>query len=104
MADELVIPPPLHKSLDYPILIGASIIVVFTLLLVFVAAKYDHTHGALTISLLLILSFVGAVGFSLNYTIPNDPSTASILGGLVSAVGAIVAFWLAKDKGGRNGS
>jgi len=94
---DLVNPPPIPKhTLDYPIELGLISLVILSIVLIIVSAKFDHTGGALTISLILILAFCGALAFSLDYTIPQDPTTAAIVGGLVSQFGVIIGFWLGK--------
>ena len=68
------------------------------LLLVF-STRFDQTHGVLTISLLIILTFIGVVAFSVLFTIPRDETTASVIGALVAAFGGVVAYWLGKPRG-----
>jgi hypothetical protein len=67
--------------------------------MVVVASKFDHTGGTLTISLLVILSFLGLVTFCAFFTIPTDEITSGAIGGLVAAFGAVVAFWLNRSNG-----
>lgn len=93
-ADELVVPPPHLKFLNYPGTLGIGVGIIFTIILVIVAGKFDPTHGALTISLLVVLAFVGTVTMCLFFTIPQDQTTAAVVGGLVAAFGAVVSFWL----------
>jgi apolipoprotein N-acyltransferase len=99
MADPLIIPPPVPKIFDYPGAVGISFLIVFTAALLFVSGKFDSTGGVLTISLLIVLAMVGAVVFSLFFTIPVDQSTAALIGGLTAAFGAVVTYWLGR-KGG----
>lgn len=96
MADntELIAPPP--KAPQYPIIVGIGIGVVFVVILVYVASRFDPTRGPLTISLIIIIGFISGVSFSFFYTIPQDPSTSALVGALVSSVGAIIAYWLGK--------
>jgi hypothetical protein len=86
--------PPIPKILDYPALMTVSFGVLFTTLLVIVATKFDPTQGPLTISLLVVLGFIGTVAFCLFFTIPNDEITSAVIGGLVASFGAVIAFWL----------
>jgi hypothetical protein len=95
-ASDLVIPPPSPKLLDYPASVGLAIAVALTIILIIVANKFDKTGGTLTISLLVILAFLGLVTFCALFTIPTDEITSGAIGGLVAAFGAVVAFWLSR--------
>jgi hypothetical protein len=95
-ANDLVVPPPTPKILDYPASIGVVIAVVLTTILVVIVSKFDATGGTLTISLLVILSFLGLVTYCAFFTIPTDEITSGAIGGLVAAFGAVVAFWLSR--------
>jgi uncharacterized BrkB/YihY/UPF0761 family membrane protein len=95
---DLIIPPPSPKMLDYPGTIGIGIEVLFVAILLFVSSKFDVTGGQLTISLLIVLSFVGVVVFCLFYTVPSDESTSLVIGGLVAAMGAVVTHWLSQRR------
>jgi uncharacterized BrkB/YihY/UPF0761 family membrane protein len=88
--------PPIPKMMDYPVLATIGFGVAFTTILVIVAGRFDPTGGPLTISLLIVSTFVATVTFSLFFTIPNDEITSAIIGGLVAAFGAVVAHWLGK--------
>jgi hypothetical protein len=97
---QLVIPPPVPKILDYPASIGVIIAVVMTAVMLVVSGKFDRTGGTLTISLLVILSFLGLVTYCAFFTIPTDEITSGAIGGLVAAFGAVVAFWLNRNVRG----
>jgi hypothetical protein len=96
---DLVIPPPSPKLLDYPASIGIALEIVFVTFLLFVASKFDPTGGVLTISLLIVLAFIAVVIFCAFFTVPTDEITASVIGGLGTAFGAVVAYWLSKPRG-----
>jgi|SRR5579864_129505 len=97
-ANDLVVPPPVPRVLDYPASIGVIIAVVLTAALLIVAGKWDATGGTLTISLLVILSFLGLVTYCAFFTIPTDEITSGAIGGLVAAFGAVVAYWLSQGR------
>jgi len=97
-ASDLVIPPPTPRIMDYPASIGLVIAVVLTVVLVIAASKFDKTGGTLTISLLVILAFLGLVTFCALFTIPTDEITSGAIGGLVAAFGAVVAYWLSRGR------
>lgn len=92
--EDLVIPPPTPKIMDYPASVGIALGIVFTAILLIVAGKFDPTHGTLTISLLVTLAFIGTATFCLFFTVPNDEVTSNVIGGLVLAMGAVIAYWL----------
>jgi hypothetical protein len=96
--EDLVVPPPTPKILDYPASIGLALVVVFTAILLFVAGKFDPTGGVLTLSLIVILSFMGVVTFCLFFTIPADEITASVVGGLTAGFGAVISHWLGPHR------
>jgi protein-S-isoprenylcysteine O-methyltransferase Ste14 len=87
------------RLLDYPATTSVVVIAVLTPILVFVAARFDPTGGALTISMILVLAFVGVVAVSMVFTISSDEITSAAVGGLVAAFGATVAYWLGRTKG-----
>jgi hypothetical protein len=97
-ANDLVIPPPTPKLLDYPASIGLLIAVVLTAILLIVSSRFDPTGGTLTVSLLVILSFLSLVTYCAFFTIPTDEITSGAIGGLVAAFGAVVAFWLGRGR------
>jgi hypothetical protein len=97
-APDFVIPPPTPKLFDYPASVGLVIAAGLTIVLVIVAGKFDRTGGTLTVSLLVILAFLGLVTFCAFFTIPTDEITSGAIGGLVAAFGAIVAYWLSKGR------
>ena len=97
-ANDLVIPPPTPKLLDYPASIGLLIAVVLTAILLIVSSRFDPTGGTLTVSLLVILSFLSLVTYCAFFTIPTDEITSGAIGGLVAAFGAVVAYWLSRGR------
>jgi hypothetical protein len=98
--DDLVIPPPSPKVFDYPGATGVAFGILFTAGLVFIASKFDPTMGVLTISILVVLAFIGVTTFCMFFTIPNDETTAAVIGGLTAAFGAVVAHWLGRPRDG----
>jgi hypothetical protein len=97
-ANDLVIPPPSPKLLDYPASVGLVIAVALTAALLIVAGRFDATGGTLTISLLVILAFLSLVTYCAFFTIPTDEITSGAIGGLVAAFGAVVAYWLGRNR------
>lgn len=98
LPDLVVTPNPLPKLMDYPASIGLAIAVVLTTMLLVIASRFDPTGGSLTISLLVVLGFLGLVIFCALFTIPTDEITSGAIGGLVAAFGAVVAFWLGRGR------
>lgn len=96
--DLVVTPNPLPRLIDYPASIGLVIAVVMTTVLLVVTSRFDPTGGSLTISLLVVLGFLGLVIFCALFTVPTDEITSGAIGGLVAAFGAVVAFWLGRGR------
>lgn len=92
--------PPLPKILDYPVTTGIIIVVFAAVLLLFASKRFDRSEGPFTIALLVVLSFIGMSVYSMLFTVPQDEETATIIGGMVAAFGAVVAFWLKNRNGG----
>lgn len=93
--------PPIPKILDYPVSTGIAVVVVCAIILLVASKRFDRSEGPFTIALIVVLSFVGMSVYSMLFTVPQDEETATIIGGMVAAFGAVVAFWLkSRDKGG----
>jgi hypothetical protein len=87
------------KIVDYPGVVAAVGIATVTAGLLWVINRYDATGGTLTISLIVVLAFIAVVAFSLLYNIPSDDEvTPGVVGGLVAAFGAVVAYWLGRSR------
>lgn len=98
LAADVVQLPPVPKIMDYPASIGLIIAVVLVTCLLVVTSKFDASGGTLTISLLVVLGFMSLVTFCAFFTIPTDEITSGAIGGLVAAFGAVVAFWLSRNR------
>jgi FtsH-binding integral membrane protein len=94
-ANQVVNPPP---TLNY--LVPAAIVatVLMTAILLAVSTRMDRTKGTLTISLLIVVSFVGVTSYCLIFTIPTDEVTPAVVGGLTAGFGAVVAYWLGRTQ------
>lgn len=68
--------------------------VIYTSVMVFMIGRYDKTGGALTVSVMVVIGFFAALTWAIRYQIPQDPETAALMGGLVAAFGAVVAYWI----------
>ena len=90
--------PPDVSLFPYPVVTSIVVSVIATTILLIIAKRFDPTAGPLTVSLLVILAFIGTTVFCLFFTVPNDEVTAGVVGGLGTAFGAVVAFWLANRK------
>lgn len=86
--------PPVSKVLDYPVATGVVLDVIFVCVLLVVSRRFDATGGALTIALMVVIAFVGTTVAVIVWTIPPDEETATVIGGLATAFGAVVAYWL----------
>jgi O-antigen/teichoic acid export membrane protein len=97
-AGDFVNPPPPVALSNYPTLISVGGAVLFTAILVVIAGRFDGTRGVLTISILIVVSFVAVVAYCLIFTIPTDEVTPAVVGGLTAGFGAVVAYWLGRQK------
>jgi O-antigen/teichoic acid export membrane protein len=91
--------PPSPRISDYPALTAVAAGIFFTGILLVISGRFDKTGGTLTISVLIVLAMIAVVAVCLFYTIPSDQATAAVIGGLVAAFGAVVAYWLGKPRG-----
>ena len=48
---------------------------------------------------LITIAFIGAVGYCLFFTVPQDEVTPAVVGGLTAGFGAVVAHWLGRPHG-----
>lgn len=88
--------PNLPQVLDYPVATGLTIEVVCVVVLLLVSKRFDPTGGQLTIALIIVVGMTAMAIYALLFSIPQDEETATIIGGMVAAFGAIVALWAAK--------
>lgn len=92
--------PDLPKVLDYPVTIGLTVEVIAVVVLLLIAKRYDPSGGSFTIALLIVTAMIGLTIYAALFTVPQDEETATVIGGLVAAFGAVVAFWLRGRNGG----
>lgn len=100
MVDSPVNLPPAPRLLDYPataVIVGCSLMAIVLLI---VAGRFDPTHGVLTISLLVVLSFMAVATFTVFFTVPTDEVTSLVIGGLISAFGGVIGYWLGRPRDG----
>ena len=93
--------PPIPRLMDYPVLFSVGGVVIFTMILIYIIKAFDPTGGTLTISLIVVLAFMAVVCFTIFFNVPTDEITSSVIGGLVASFGAVIAYWLGRDKGQR---
>lgn len=101
---DVVNPPPSPRVLDFPGATTVVIGVILTALLLVVVNRFDPTKGALTISLLIVLAMIAMASVGMFYTIPMDPVTTEVIGGLVAGFGAVVVYWLSRPPPPPSGS
>jgi hypothetical protein len=91
--------PPMPRINDYPGVVSVAGVVIATAIALVIAKHFDPTGGQLTVSLMVVLAFVAVVAFCLLFNIPaNDEVTPGVVGALVAAFGAVIAFWLGRPK------
>lgn len=90
--------PPVPKLLDYPIALTVAGAIIGVTVLLYIAKHFDSTGGVLSISLLVVVTFIATTVFCLLFNVPNDEITSSVVGGLTASFGAVIAFWLGKSR------
>ena len=97
--DTLVLPPPTPHLLDFPATTAVVVATLACVVLLVFSTRFDQTHGILTVSLLVILTMIGVIAFCLLSPFPGTRRRAAVIGGLVTAFGGVVAYWLGKPRG-----
>ena len=98
----VIVPPPRFQYVDFPASIAVLIAVIGTFALVLLSGRFDRSGGALTVSLLVILAFVGVLAYSVTVTVPRDETTAAVIGALTAGFGGVITYWLKNRSGGDN--
>ena len=97
----VIIPPPPFTFVPFPAAFTVTLAVVGAVILLLVTSRFDATKGALTISLLIVLGFIGVMAYSVTVTVPRDETTAAVIGALTAAFGGVITYWLKnRDNGG----
>ena len=73
--------PDTPQLTDYPAAIGVAIGVLFTAILLVVSGRFDPTSGVLTLSILVVVAFIGIVMVSLCFRSPPARRTLRWLAG-----------------------
>lgn len=95
---EVVNPPPAVTILSYPAAIAVVAVAAATTIMLIVSGRFDPTEGVLTLSLMITLGMLGAVAYTLVFTVPVDDITPSVVGGLTAGFGAVLAYWFGRGK------
>lgn len=96
---EVINPLPVGiKVVSYPGLISVAVAIFGVSIILFVSKKFDPTGGQLTISVMVVLAFIGVVAICMLFTIPNDEITGASVGGLIAAFSAVVVHWLGRPR------
>ena len=77
---------PNPQLTDYPAAVGVALGVLFTAILLVVSGRFDPTSGVLTLSILVVLAFIGIVMVSLLF---RDPRRRDECGGGGRADGGV---------------
>ena len=97
-APDLVVPPPSPKILDYPGSIGLVDRSLLTTILLVVTSKFDATGGVLTVSLLVILAFLGRGDVLRLFHSSDRRNHVGRDRRPGRGVCSVVAFWLAGER------
>ena len=82
----VIVPPPKLQYVDFPATVAISAAVLGALALLLFVDRLDPTKGALTVSLLVVLAFIGVLAYSVTVTVPRDETTAAVIGALTAGV------------------
>lgn len=85
-------------SQPYLALAAAMAVMGSSAIIIIVARHFDSTNGVLTLAVIITVSFVVATYASLIYNIQQTPLTEILIGGLATALGAVVAYWMGRDR------
>ena len=96
---EVVNPPPSVSLVPFPAAITVIAVVALTAIVLVVSGRFDPTQGVLTLSIMITLGMLGAVAYTLVFTVPVDDITPSVVGGLTAGFGAVLAYWFGRGKG-----
>ena len=96
---EVVNPPPSVSLFPFPAAITVIAVVALTAIVLVVSGRFDPTQGVLTLSIMITLGMLGAVAYTLVFTVPVDDITPSVVGGLTAGFGAVLAYWFGRGKG-----
>lgn len=87
------------NAIPFPALFGAMVIAIMASVVLTVSWYFDQrTRGFLTISIVVVLSFVAATFASMIYTVPTSPVTEILVGALSTALGAVVSQWVGRER------
>jgi len=81
-----------------PLVAGIAVGIVVMLILIISRYSDQETKGFLTISLLIVFSFIMAAFASMVYQVPTNPATEILVGALSTALGAIISHWVGRMK------
>jgi hypothetical protein len=95
--DQPIYPNPLPFITSYPAAAAILLIVLSTMALLWVATRIDRTGGSLVISLIIVVAFIGVVAYCLVFSVPKDEINSTVIGGLATAFGAVIMFWLNRN-------
>lgn len=99
-ASEVVNPPSAVSLVPFPAAVTVIAVVILTAMVLVVSGRFDPTQGVLTLSVMITLGMLGAVAYTLVFTVPIDDITPSVVGGLTAGFGAVLAYWFGRGKGG----
>jgi hypothetical protein len=85
-------------GIPYPAFVSTAGLVAITAGLVVITHYFDPTKGLVTLSMVIVVAFVAATIASMIYQIPQVASTEILIGGLATALGATVAYWMGRGR------
>lgn len=85
-------------SQPYLALTAAMAVMIASAAIITASRYFDPTNGVLTLAVIITVSFVVATYASMIYTINQTPLTEILIGGLATALGAVVAYWMGRGN------
>lgn len=85
-------------SQPYLALVASLSVMATSAVLIAVANYFDPTKGVLSLAIIITVSFIVATYAALIYQVQQTPLTEILVGSLATALGAVVAYWMGRDR------
>ena len=94
----VIVPPPRFQFVDFPATTAVVAVSLGAIALMLLSSRFDNTAGALTISLLIILAFVGVLAYSVTVTVPEGRNYCRCYWCPYCWFRGVVTYWFKKQR------